>query len=102
MRKSSVGFHPAAAREYADALEWYAARGEALGSVFQQEVERAIRLVAASPERWPRFGVRHRRLLLRRFPYFLIYLRHQTQIFIVAVAHARRKPRYWRRRRMPE
>jgi len=51
VRKPSVVFHPAAADEYADALCWYAECAQGLGDAFEKEVERAIRLIVASPKR---------------------------------------------------
>jgi len=97
-----VVFHPDAAQEYAEALLWYGERGEHLRAAFAQEVERALRLIVASPERWPRYGSRHRRFLVRRFPYMLVYLRAGSRLWIIAVAHSHRRPGYWRRRRVQE
>ena len=101
MESGDVVFHPEASEEYAAALEWYARCGEHLGQSFEQEIERAVQFVAASPERWARYGSYHRRILVRRFPYILVYLLKGTRIWIVAVAHGRRKPGYWRSRRVP-
>jgi hypothetical protein len=39
-----------------------------------------------------------RRLVLIRFPYVLIYSFTPDMLRIVAVAHARRRPGYWRAR----
>lgn len=40
-----------------------------------------------------------RRLLARRFPYAVVYrVRGEQVVEIVAVAHYRRRPGYWRRR----
>jgi mRNA-degrading endonuclease RelE of RelBE toxin-antitoxin system len=39
-----------------------------------------------------------RRCRLRRFPYGLIYAIDRGDILIVAVAHAHRRPDYWRDR----
>jgi hypothetical protein len=43
-------------------------------------------------------GGETRRCLLRRFPYGLIYALDQDDILILAVAHTRREPGYWRDR----
>jgi plasmid stabilization system protein ParE len=100
MVSPEVVFHPEAAQEYVEALLWYGERGVQLREAFEQEVARALRLIVASPERWPRYGSRHRRLLVRRFPYMLVYLREGSRLWIVAVAHGHRRPGYWRRRRI--
>ncbi len=41
---------------------------------------------------------RHRRGLLRRFPYSVIYRVEPEGILVVAVAHSRRRASYWRGR----
>ena len=39
-----------------------------------------------------------RKLVLDRFPYYLIYNISFETVYIVAVAHERRKPGYWETR----
>ena len=39
-----------------------------------------------------------RRLAVKRFPYHVVYLEAQTHIRILAIAHDRRKPGYWKSR----
>jgi hypothetical protein len=36
-----------------------------------------------------------RRFILPKFPYSIVFLELPTEVRIVAVAHARRKPGYW-------
>jgi hypothetical protein len=36
---------------------------------------------------------------VKRFPYHIVYRTDREPILIVAVAHGRRRPRYWRNRR---
>jgi plasmid stabilization system protein ParE len=67
-------FHPDAADEYVDAVRWYGDRSSTVHDSFVAEIERALRLIVAFPNRWPRYGPRHRRVLVRRFPYFVVYL----------------------------
>jgi toxin ParE1/3/4 len=45
------------------------------------------------------YAIGSRRLVLPRFPYNLVYEVHDDLLLIVAVAHQRRHPDYWRRRR---
>jgi len=39
-----------------------------------------------------------RRVLVRGFPFALVYLELAEEIRVIAVAHAKRRPGYWRRR----
>ena len=98
MAAAKVVFHPGASEDYAAAFAWYYSRGSALASDFEREIERAIRLISQNPLRWPRFDEQRRRLIIRKFPYAIIYEPYGEQVIILAVAHGKRKPYYWRER----
>jgi toxin ParE1/3/4 len=93
--------HPDAADEYVDSAWWYGERSGTVHDSFVSEVERAFRLIVAFPNRWPRYGPRHRRVLVRRFPYSVVYLEKGGRLWVVAIAHAKRKPFYWAKRTIP-
>jgi plasmid stabilization system protein ParE len=88
-------FDPLAKREYEDALEYYEAQEEGLGEKFRTAVWEAIAIL----ERFPAIGdeVRPeiRKILLRRFPYKLIYAVLDGGVYVIAVAHGHREPDYW-------
>lgn len=98
MAAADVFFHPEAAAEYVEAVAWYASRSEGIASRFEQEVERAVGLIDEAPHRWPPYDGVHRKILLRRFPYLLIYREHDGRWWVVAVAHGHRRPGYWKDR----
>src|SRR5258708_6741222 len=92
--KSAV-FHRLAERELEEAVEDYEGERRGLGEAFLLEIERAISFLDRYPRAAPRVG-RVRRFVLPRFPYSLIYRQPATgQIRILAVAHHKRRPRYW-------
>jgi hypothetical protein len=94
-----VRFHRLAAREYEEARNWYERRRAGLGPEFANETDRAIARIAKYPNRWPIYFERFRRVRLRRFPYSLYYfVVGSSRVLVLAVAHARRRPGYWRRR----
>jgi toxin ParE1/3/4 len=74
-------FHPDAADEYLEAARWYRERSLTVHDSFVAEVERALRLIVAFPNRWPRLGSRHRRVLVRRFPYSVVYLEKNERLW---------------------
>jgi toxin ParE1/3/4 len=99
MATKSVEFHEDAALEFLAAVDWYLSRNEVVASRFALQVTRAIQLIAEAPQRWPRYSRETRRLVLRRFPYFMVYRELADVIQVLAIAHARRRPGYWKNRR---
>jgi hypothetical protein len=88
--------------EAAPAAAWYDAEQSGLGDDFLDELAAGFSAIEASPGRFPEFAVgsshQHRRVLLRRFPYHVIYQLFGEDIWILAVAHAHRRPNYWKDR----
>lgn len=99
MARPSVEFHPEAIAEARAAYRWYSERDVAVADAFIAELDRAIRQVQSAPERWPEYTHGTRRYLFRRFPYSVVYRVAKTAIQVLAVAHGRRRPGYWRVRR---
>lgn len=88
--------HREAEAELNAAIEYYEQQTRGLGLDFLAEVERGIDLIERYPEVWPHDAkTGHRKVVLRRFPFLLHYLQHSDVIWINAVAHAKRSPRYW-------
>ena len=99
MAPRTVELHPRAIAEARAAADRYATvAGEATAFRFEAELERAIGLIADAPQRWPEYRRGTRRYLFRRFPFSVIYRVGSESIQVIAVAHARRRPDYWRRR----
>jgi plasmid stabilization system protein ParE len=61
-------------------------------------VSDVIREIAQTPQRWPKYLHGTRRFVLHRFPFSIIYLDDPDVLVIIAVAHSKRKPGYWKRR----
>ena len=99
MSDAKVEFTPEALREIDDAFEWYFERSLQVAEAFVQEVDRAVALIASSPTIWPYFEAGTRRYVLsRNFPYDIVYREISAGIEVIAVAHHKRRPRYWLRR----
>lgn len=94
----SYAFHPDADAELEEAAIFYEARMAGLGNSFAAEVERTIALVREFPDAGSPVGPNRRRVLIARFPYSIVYRQEPNSILIVAIAHQRRRPGYWRRR----
>lgn len=91
-------FHPAAERELAEAAIWYEQAIDGLGGQFSHEVERATKLLLERPAIGVDVGYGRRRLPVRRFPFTIIYAVSPGVLYILAVAHDKRRPGYWRSR----
>ena len=66
-----------------------------VGDEFLTAVESAFSVIFAAPHRWPLIDARHRRFVLRRWPFSIFYRFNETDVVFVAVAHHKRSPAYW-------
>lgn len=89
-------FHPDAEEEFIEAAAYYERSVPGLGERFAREVQHTIEQVLKYPEIGFPIDPTLRRIILNRFPYYLIYSFTQDMLRIVAVAHMRRRPGYWR------
>jgi|SRR3990167_1259216 len=98
MAEIRVELHEDAIAEARAIREWYAARNPAAAEAFMAELDQAREQIAEFPEAWAPY-VRHtRRYLMRRFPFSVVYRKQRQKIQVIAVAHNRRRPGYWKSR----
>ncbi len=67
--------------------------GQSIGAVF--DVPDSI---SQAPRRWPKHLHGTRRFVLQRFPFSIVYLDEPDVLNVVAVAHNKPKPGYWKQR----
>jgi plasmid stabilization system protein ParE len=91
-------FHPEVEAEFAEIVAFYDAESPGLGDEFAAAVEVAVGFVSTQPEAGRPLRGKLRRWLVRRFPYALIYREEAERVYILAIAHFRRRPRYWQHR----
>jgi toxin ParE1/3/4 len=84
-----------ARREATAAAVWYAERGKMLGRRFRDELLAALSYAASHPLSCSPYLHGTRRTFLKKFPYFVVFLDWEEQIFVVAVVHAKRDEGYW-------
>jgi plasmid stabilization system protein ParE len=94
----NVRFLIPARRELTDAFRYYESKHPGLGESFRDAAWDAVQRVRRLPNAYPNLGGAIRRCHLRRFPYAIIFAVADTEIVIIAVAHLRRRPGYWRGR----
>jgi plasmid stabilization system protein ParE len=96
-----VRFHPSAAAEVERAQAWYEERSALAAAGFLQELTRAVRRIRIAPERYPTAEHGTRRIVLEQFPLAAFYVVRRNEVFVVAVAHHKRRPGYWASRTHP-
>lgn len=94
----TVRYHPEARAEFLHDVEYFARISIRLAELYDKAVHTAEKQAAATPEAWPKYGRKTRRVVDRKFKFSLVYLHSENEIYVVAVAPAKRKPGYWRRR----
>jgi plasmid stabilization system protein ParE len=92
-------FHRLAACEYRLARDWYATRSQPVSHRFSAAVAAAVERIEQMPDSCATLVGSYRYAHICGFPYFLVFRRRTVDVVvIVAVAHGRRRPGYWRRR----
>lgn len=87
-----------AREEFLEAIAHYELQSPGLGREFLDEVEQAVTRIIAFPGHGsPHLGGT-RRVVLARFPFHVVYLAERSGILVIAVAHHKRSPGYWRKR----
>lgn len=93
-----VQVHRDAEAEMDGAFEWYWARSESAALGFDAELRNAFNILRESPDICAPYLKGTRRVMLHRYPYYIVFRELPGKIQILAVAHAKRRPGYWRER----
>ena len=91
-------FLPEAEEEFREAARYYESEAPGVGLAFIAEVHRAISFVTSHPRSAKTVRGSLRKKVLSHFPYSILYSIESNLILIVAVAHHKRRPTYWRSR----
>jgi plasmid stabilization system protein ParE len=90
-----------ASEELTKAIQWYEQRRGGLGVELFDAVSHTIDVIREHPEigasRTDRLPSRQLRVL--GFPYKVAYRIREHDIYVVAIAHTKRRPGYWKDRR---
>jgi len=98
MASKPLQFHPEAEEEYLTSLAWYRERSLSAATNFQRQFQQAVSRIQKTPQRWPQYFGVCQRYILHQFPFSIVYRNFPSQILVLAVAHAHRRPGYWRDR----
>jgi len=89
-----------AEEELLAAAAWYEQKRPGLGVELIARIDAALEQIAERPESCPlwRPDRPYRQKVLARFPYVIFFVFEPDVIAVVAIAHTRRRPGYWRAR----
>ncbi len=93
-----IDFLPGARRDFDDSLDWYAERSKQASVRFAGAVDAAPSPIAAHPKRFAAVDDLHRECPVGQFPFRIVYRVGAECIVVVAVAHAKRRPKFWKDR----
>ncbi len=96
-----IVLHPEAEQELHESLGFYEAQaGTELAEAFDACLRSAFRVVAEHPEYFPRvlLSPKAQKCRVSRFPFSVYYLDQRNRVWILAIAHHKRHPAYWRSR----
>lgn len=99
----NASWHPEAEAEFDAEVTWYEDRESGLGDRFEADVFTAVDESVDTPEAWPPWPGWERQPMVRSkgvtgFPYRVVYFVKDDLLTVVAVAHSKRRPGYWRDR----
>lgn len=94
-----ISLNSLAELELVEGAAYYAREANAqIAGAFVSEFDRCAKLLGEYPKLGSTWRGRIRRLPLRRFPYSIVYYLSESEIRILAVAHQRRRPGFWKER----
>jgi toxin ParE1/3/4 len=91
-------FAPEAVSDARQAYLYYEGQRPGLGEDFLRSVDARIQLLHRSPEMFAVEYLDYRRVLLRRFPYAVVYHCDDKTITVYGIFHAAADPEKWKSR----
>ncbi|MCC5870283.1 MAG: type II toxin-antitoxin system RelE/ParE family toxin [Gammaproteobacteria bacterium] len=88
-------FISAARREFLEQVAFYNSESRGLGERFSNAIEEAAARAAAFPQSGSPAAGGTRQVLVRGFPFSLVYRLDEEEIVIFAVVHQARRPERW-------
>jgi plasmid stabilization system protein ParE len=95
----AVEFLLGARADFDESFDWYAKRSVTAAMRFAGAVDAALISLAANPSPFASPDGVHRECPVKAFPFRVVYRIYENQVLVVAIAHVKRRPGYWQRRR---
>lgn len=91
-------FLAGAEEDLVGALAYYGRISPNLHTRLMNELKTTLARIAQAPSRWQKIDAGIRKLAMDRFPYAVLYQDEEAEIRIVAIAHFKREPGYWKKK----
>jgi plasmid stabilization system protein ParE len=84
--------------EINEAFEWYFKRNPEAADALLTEIDSSLEQIPSRPQLYPTYTKKTRRRVLSRFPYSVVFQEKDDIILVIALAHSKRRPGYWKGR----
>jgi len=75
-----------------DVYDWYEEQQTGLGDLFLNELKSCYEKIKTSPVSYTKIKKDFRHILLKKFPYVIIYIIHKENVIVYSVFHTSRSP----------
>jgi toxin ParE1/3/4 len=85
-------------KEFSEQVSHYESIESGLGQRFAKSVETVLHFACMFPKSGSPKARGTRRVITKGFPFSVIYFETESELKVIAVAHFKRKPNYWKSR----
>jgi len=96
----TISFHSGAIDDLKNALEYYKDISHGLLGRFKAEFEIRLHVISQSPKIFQKTRKNIRKCKMNKFPFHIIFQEYDEFILILAIAHFKRNPGYWKKRKL--
>jgi plasmid stabilization system protein ParE len=89
---------PEAEADIVNAADWYDDQSRSIRQKFLDHVENALHVIEQHPHRYQKIFRQVRRVMVREFPYALLYIASDSEVNVIACSHCSRDPKRWQKR----
>jgi toxin ParE1/3/4 len=95
----NYSLHTGAKEDLEEAISHYSKITPRLSQDLINEFHQTIARVLKMPFLFPASRKKYRKVSLARFPYKIFFIVKKNEIVVLAFAHHKRKPNYWKKRK---
>lgn len=96
--KTQISMSVEAKKDLIEILEWYREHGDDLDDKFLKKLYDCFEVIQKNPDSYGMTSKRTKVASLVDFPYGVYFQKHEQEVIVVAIQHASRSDRHWKRR----